>query len=100
MGGRFEVWFIADDQVSVFVETNLEGTPGAAREVHEASVFTSVAAGIIANLPKAVATPLCERLADFDVPATREEIPTGVGDRILVLPYPERSGKASREPSP
>ena len=90
MGGRFEVWFLSDERISVFVETDLEATPGAAREVHEALVFTAVAAGIIANLPKAVATPLCRHLADFEAPATREDIPTSLGDWVLVLPQPDR----------
>jgi hypothetical protein len=93
MGGRFEVWFLSDERISVYVETDLEDTPGPEREVHEALVFTAVAAGIIANLPKAVAAPLCARLADFDVPATREDIPTSVGDRVLVLPQPDRDRK-------
>jgi hypothetical protein len=90
MGGRFEVWFLSDERISVFVETDLEATPEAAREVHEALVFTAVAAGIIANLPKAVAKPLCTCFADFEGPATREDISTSVRDRVLVLPQPDR----------
>ena len=89
MAGRFEVWFLSDERISVFVETDLEDTPGAAREVHEALVFTAVAAGIVANLPNAVAAPLCRLLADFEAPASQEDIPTSVGDRVLVLPQPD-----------
>jgi hypothetical protein len=93
MGGRFEVWFLSDERISVFIETDIEDTPGAAREVHEALVFTAVAAGIIANLPSALATPLCARLADLDVPTTREDTPTSVGNRVFVLPQPDRDRK-------
>jgi hypothetical protein len=91
MRGRFEVWFLSDQRISVFVETGYE--PSIELEIYEAVVFAAIAAGIIANLPKAVALPLCRLLADYEVPATREDIPTSVGDRVLVLPQPDRDRK-------
>jgi hypothetical protein len=93
MTARFEVWFLSGDQVSVFVETSLEAKPGHARELPEATVFAALAAGVIANLPKDRATTLCERLAAFPVPRTRDEIPTSVDGLDLVLPRSERGRK-------
>jgi hypothetical protein len=48
---------------------------------------------VIANLPKDVAERLCIQLADFSAPATQEDIPTRVGDVVLVLPGTERGRK-------
>jgi hypothetical protein len=87
--GRFEVWFMPDDTVSVVVETDAGTDPTPEGEVLETAVFVALAAGTIANLPKHVRTPLCSWLADFELPADRDDIPTSVGDRILVLPSSE-----------
>lgn len=91
--GRFEIWFLSADEVSVFVETDLENEPGRAREVLETAVFTALAAGVIANLPKHLAKELSTRLAEFPCPMSDEDIPGAVDNFLLVLPRPERGRK-------
>jgi hypothetical protein len=93
MTARFEVWFMSDDQVSVFVETSREAGPVDMREVLETAVFAALAAGVIANLPKDRATTLCEHLARFPRPTSHDDIPTSVDGLDLVLPRFERDRK-------
>jgi hypothetical protein len=93
MTARFEVWFLSGDQISVFIETSHEAGPIGTHEMLEAAVFASIAAGVIANLPKDRATILCERLADLPVPSSRDDIPTSVDGLDLVLPQPEGGRK-------
>lgn len=93
MNGRFEIWFLSDDRISVFVETDQETGPIHLRELLEITLFAALAAGVIANLPKDVRKTLCTRLADFPAPTTRDDIPAGVGDLVLVLPGTERGRK-------
>src|SRR5207249_4317233 len=93
MTGRFEVWFLSGDQVSVLIETNREAGSIHTRELLEATVFAAIAAGVIANLPKDRATALCERLATFPVPRSGDDIPTSVDGLDLVLPRSERGRK-------
>jgi hypothetical protein len=88
---RFEVSFLSDDQVSVFIETDLE--PGPELEVLETTVFLTLAAGVIANLPKKLASALCQRLREFPVPTRREDIPATVDGLDLVLPHDEIGSK-------
>jgi hypothetical protein len=88
---RFEVWFLSGDRVSVFIETDLE--PGPALEVLETTVFLTLAAGVIANLPKKLAGALCERLREFPVPTRQGDIPTSVDGLDLVLPRGENGSK-------
>jgi hypothetical protein len=91
VNARYEIWFLSDDQVSVSIETDAEVGP--TLELLETTVFLSLAAGVIANLPKRLADPLCERLREFPVPARRKDIPTTVGGFDLVLPRDERGRK-------
>jgi hypothetical protein len=91
--GRFEVWFISDDQVSVVVETSADDAEAFFRETHATAVFSALAAGIIANLPKEKANAFCSLLADFDLPANHYDIPTNVGDRSVVRTRPDGNRK-------
>ena len=71
--GRFEVWFLSDERVSVLVETSLEEGSPIERELLEITVFAGLAAGIIGSLGKVLARPLCERLARFPLPESRDD---------------------------
>lgn len=93
MTARFEIWFLSDDRISVVVETDQEAGPIHLRELLEITTVAAIAAGVIANLPKDLAKRLCSQLADFSAPATQEDIPTRVGDLVLVLPGTERGRK-------
>jgi hypothetical protein len=62
MNARFEVWFLSDDRISVFVETDQETGDIQLREVLEITTVAAIGAGVIANLPKDVAMPLCTQL--------------------------------------
>jgi len=90
---RFEIWFLSDDRISVFLETDQETGPIHLRELLEITTVAALAAGVIANLPKDLAKPLCIQLADFSTPETQEDIPTRVDDLVLVLPGTERGRK-------
>jgi hypothetical protein len=89
----FEIWFPSSDEVSVSIETGLEAGPIQEREVLEIAVFASLAAGVIANLPKGAARELCSALEEFPSPTTDEDIPTTLGQVRLVLPRGERARK-------
>lgn len=93
MNARFEIWFLSDDRISVLLETDQETGPIHLRELFEITTVAALAAGVIANLPKDLAKPLCIQLADFSAPATQEDIPSRVGDLVLVLPGTERGRK-------
>jgi len=45
VNAQFEIWFLSGDQLSVFIETDLEEGPIQSREVLEATVFLSLARG-------------------------------------------------------
>lgn len=90
---RFEIWFPSADEVSVLLETDLEAEPGPKREVLETWVFAAIAAGVIANLPKPLAKPLCARLEEFPDTTSAEDVPAVVDGFHLVLPRPERARK-------
>jgi hypothetical protein len=93
VNARFEIWFLSDDRISVLLETDQETGPIHLRELFEITTVAALAAGVIANLPKDLAKPLCIQLADFSAPATQEDIPSRVGDLVLVLPGTERGRK-------
>jgi hypothetical protein len=93
VNARIEIWFLPDDQVSVSLVTDLEEGPIVSREVLETTVFLALASGVIANLPKKLADPLCEWLREFPVPETQEDIPTTVDGLDLVLPSGEPGQK-------
>ena len=73
MKTRFEIWFLSDDRISVFIETGQETSGSIA--YNESLTVVAVAAGVIANLSKDVADSLCSELRDFSAPATQEEVP-------------------------
>ena len=95
LNGRVEIWFLSDDRMSVFIETDgvFEWLPIGSRELFEILVFAALAAGVIANLPKDGREPLCRWLAGFPAPTREDNIPTQVGDLLLVLPDAERGRK-------
>jgi hypothetical protein len=93
VNARIEIWFLSDDRISVLLETDQETGPIHLRELLEITTVAALAAGVIANLPKDVAQRLCIQLAEISAPATQEDIPTRVGDLVLVLPGAERGRK-------
>lgn len=90
---RFEIWFTSPDEVSVWLETDLEAEPGPKREVLETWVFAALAAGVIANLPKPLAKELCSRLEEFPDTTNDDDVSAVVDGFHLVLPRPERGRK-------
>ena len=81
--------------VSVETDPNLDQEPHRVTEVLllEAAIFASLAAGVIANLPKPLARELSTRLAQFARPMSLEDVPGSVDGFDLVLPRPERDRK-------
>jgi hypothetical protein len=93
VNGRAEIWFVSDDRISVSIKTDQETGDIYLRELLEIMVFAALAAGVIANLPKDGRGALCRWLADFAAPTGEDDIPTHVGDLLLVLPDAERGQK-------
>jgi hypothetical protein len=93
MNARFEIWLLSDNRISVLLETDEEQGDPDLREVLEITTVAAVVSGVIANLPKDVARPLCAQLADVSAPATQEDIPSMVGDLLFVLPGTEPGRK-------
>jgi len=50
VNARVEVWFLSDDRVSVFVETDQETGVIYLRELLEITTVAAITAGVIANL--------------------------------------------------
>ena len=99
--GRFEIWFLQADEISVLIKKDLgrESESGQWDEVRlmETAVFAALTAGVIANLPKHLGEELSTRLAEFPLP-TRDkdgvlDLPGSVDNFLLVSPRPERGRK-------